>query len=178
MSQADPELHRDHPRSTAVIGGHPVHPMLIPFPIGLLVAAFVSDLLYLYYGTGGFANASKWLLAGGIFTALLAAVFGLIDFMGDDRIRRLNHALQHMIANVAAVVVAIINVAIRLGDERANVETLGVYLSGVTVLILIFSGWRGGDLVYVHRVGVHDEADRRRHGHGDGPGMHGDTDRR
>lgn len=167
MSQTDPELHRDrdHPRSTAVIGGHPVHPMLIPFPIALLVGAFVTDLLFLYFNTGGFANASKWLLGFGIATALIAAVFGLIDFMGDDRIRRLNHALQHMIANVAAVVVAIINLAIRLGDERANVESLGVFLSGVTVLILIFSGWRGGDLVYVHRVGVHDEADRRRHGH-------------
>lgn len=165
MSQADPDaparVTRDHPRSTAVIGGHPVHPMLIPFPIALLVSAFVSDLLFLYYGTGGFANASKWLLAGGIVTALAAAVFGIIDFMGDDRIRRLSHAIQHMIANVSAVVVALVNLAIRLGDESANIESLGVYLSGVTVLILIFSGWRGGDLVYVHRVGVHDEGDRR-----------------
>jgi uncharacterized membrane protein len=61
-----------------------------------------------------------------------------------------------MIANVSAVVIAIINLAIRLGDETANVESLGVYLSGVTVLILLFSGWRGGDLVYIHRVGVED----------------------
>lgn len=152
----------DNPRSTAVIGGHPVHPMLIPFPIALLVGAFVTDLLFLLYG-GGFANASKWLLAFGIGTALLAAVFGLIDFMGDDRIRRLGHALQHMIANVAAVVVAVINLVIRLGDETANVENLGVYLSGATVVILIFSGWRGGDLVYVHKVGVHDRDDRLSH---------------
>jgi len=164
MSQADPGPYKDNPRSTAVIGGHPIHPMLIPFPIALLVGAFVTDLLFLYYDSSGFANASKWLLGTGIVTALAAAVFGLIDFMGDDRIRRLSHAIQHMIANVSAVVVAIVNLAIRLGDEGAHVESLGVYLSGATVLILIFSGWRGGDLVYVHRVGVHDEADRRRHG--------------
>jgi uncharacterized membrane protein len=156
MSQADPDLDRDHPRSTATIGGHPIHPMLIPFPIACLVGAFVSDLLFLHFGTDAFANASKWLLAFGILTALVAAVFGLIDFMGDDRIRRLSHALQHMIANVAAVVVAVINLAVRLGDEMANVASLGVYLSGATVLILLFSGWRGGDLVYVHRIGVHD----------------------
>ncbi len=167
MSQADPERHKDFPRSTAAIGGHPIHPMLIPFPIALLVGAFVTDLLYLLYDTPGFANASKWLLAFGIGTALLAAVFGFIDFMGDDRIRRLNHALQHMIANVAAVVVAIINLIARLADETANIDTLGVYLSGATVLILIFSGWRGGDLVYHHRVGVHDHADRVRHSGGD-----------
>ena len=147
-----------NPRSTATIGGHPIHPMLVPFPIACLVGAFVTDLMFLHFGTGGFANASKWLLAFGILTALLAAVAGLIDFMGDDRIRRLGHALQHMIANVSAVVVAVINLAVRLGDETAQVASLGVYLSGVTVLILIFSGWRGGDLVYVHKVGVHDRA--------------------
>lgn len=160
MSQADPELHRDNPHSTAKIGGHPIHPMLIPFPIAFLVGAFVTDILFLRDGSEGFANASQWLLGAGIVTALLAAVFGLIDFMGDDRIRRLSHALQHMIANVTAVVVAIINFAIRMGDETANVGSLGIYLSGATVLILLFSGWRGGDLVYVHRIGVHEHGHR------------------
>jgi uncharacterized membrane protein len=129
--------------------------MLIPFPITCLVGAFVTDLLFLGYGDPGFANASRWLIGFGIGTALLAATFGLIDFMGDDRIRRLGHALQHMIANVAAVVVSIVNLAIRLGGDE-DVLSLGIYLSGVVVLILIFSGWRGGDLVYHHKVGVHD----------------------
>ena len=154
------ELNRSgHPRSTAKIGGHPLHPMLIPFPITCLVGAFVTDLLFLHYRTDGFANASKWLLAFGILTALAAAAVGLIDFMGDDRIRRLSHALQHMIANVAAVVVAMVNLAVRLGDETAQVASLGVFLSGATVLILMFSGWRGGDLVYHHGIGV-DDRDR------------------
>jgi uncharacterized membrane protein len=155
MSQSDPDVYRDHPRSTAKIGGHPIHPMLIPFPIATLVGAFVTDLLFLAYGDPGFANASKWLLGFGIGTALIAAAVGLIDFMGDDRIRKLGHALQHMIANVAAVVLAVVNLAIRLsGDE--NVLSIGIYLSGVTVLLLIFSGWRGGDLVYHHRIGVQE----------------------
>ena len=109
-----------NPKSTATIGGHPIHPMLVPFPIACLVGAFVTDLLFLHYGSAGFANASKWLLAFGILTALLAAGVGLIDFMGDDRIRRLGHALQHMIANVSAVVVAVINLVVRLGDETAE----------------------------------------------------------
>lgn len=159
MDRTEAGLAGDHPRSTAKIGGHPIHPMLIPFPITCLVGAFVSDLLFLYFGGAGFANASKWLLAFGILTALVAATFGLIDFMGDDRIRRMGHALQHMIANVAAVVVAIVNLAIRLGDDTAQVGSLGIFLSGATVLILIFSGWRGGDLVYKHGVGT-DEVHR------------------
>jgi len=159
----DRGMMHDNPRSTAVIGGHPIHPMLIPFPIALLVGSFVTDLLFLMTGDRGFATASSWLIGFGIGTALLAAVFGLIDFMGDDRIRRLGHALQHMMANVAAVVVAIINFIIRLDDPAGQIGNLGIYLSGAVVLILIFSGWRGGDLVYVHKVGVHDRDDRLRH---------------
>lgn len=156
MDRNDEPFRGDFPRSTAKIGGHPIHPMLIPFPITCLVATFVTDLLYLHFGAEGFANASKWLLAFGILTALAAAAIGLVDFMGDDRIRRLSHALQHMIANVAAVVVAIINLVVRLNDEAGQIQSLGVYLSGATVLILLFSGWRGGDLVYKHGVGMND----------------------
>ena len=154
-------MNGNNPRSTAQIGGHPIHPMLIPFPIACLVGAFVTDLLFLNTGDRGFATASAWLIGFGIGTALLAAVFGLIDYMGDDRIRRLGHALQHMIANVTAVVVSIINFIVRL-DDPTEVGSLGVYLSGAVVLILLFSGWRGGDLVYHHKVGVHD------HGLGEG----------
>src|SRR5689334_20806318 len=99
----------DNPRSTAQIGGHPIHPMLIPFPITCLVGALVTDILFLNSGDRGFAIASQWLLGFGIGTGLLAAVFGLIDYMGDDRIRRLGVALQHMLANVTAVAVSIIN---------------------------------------------------------------------
>ena len=160
MNQTDPAVLRDNPRSKATIGGHPIHPMLIPFPITCLVGAFVADLLFLAYGDSGFATASRWLIGFGIGTALLAATFGLIDFMGDDRIRRLRHALEHMIANVAAVVLSIVNLVVRLdGDD--NVLSLGIYLSGAVVLILIFSGWRGGDLVYHHRVGVHEPGQHR-----------------
>ena len=159
MSQADPGPYRDNPRSTASIGGHPLHPMLIPFPITCLVGAFVTDLISLSTGDRGFATASHWLIGFGIGTALIAAALGLIDFMGDDRIRRLGTALQHMIANVAAVVVSIINFAIRL-DDPSDIASLGVYLSGAVVLILLYSGWLGGELVYRHRVAVH-ERDRR-----------------
>ena len=149
-------MYGSNPKSTAQIGGHPIHPMLIPFPIACLVGAFVTDLIFLVSGDRGFATASHWLIGFGIGTALLAAVFGLIDYMGDDRIRRLGHALQHMMANVAAVVVAVVNFAIRLDDPAGDVASMGVFLSLAVVLILAFSGWRGGDLVYHHKVGVHD----------------------
>jgi uncharacterized membrane protein len=144
-----------NPRSTAQIGGHPIHPMLIPFPIVCFVGALVTDIVYLNNGNAGWAEASRWLLGIGIVMAALAAVAGLTDFMGDDRIRRLGDAVQHMIANVAVVVLEIVNFILRLGNDDA-VGSIGVYLSAVSVLLLLFSGWKGGALVFAHRVGVHD----------------------
>jgi|SRR5215217_5595228 len=152
-------MYGDNPRSTASIAGHPIHPMLIPFPITCLVGALVTDLLYLNTDDRGFAVASHWLIGFGIGTALLAATFGLIDYMGDDRIRRLGVALQHMLANVAAVVISIINFVIRM-DDPTDIRSLGVYLSGVVVLILLYSGWLGGHMVYRHRVAVQERPDK------------------
>lgn len=152
-------MYGQNPHSTAKIGGHPLHPMLIPFPITCLIGAFVTDIIYLTTGDRGFATASHWLIGFGIGTALVAAVAGIVDYMGDDRIRKLGTALQHMMANVAAVVVSIINFAVRL-DDPGDLASLGVYLSGAVVLILAYSGWLGGELVYRHRVAVQETPDQ------------------
>jgi uncharacterized membrane protein len=87
--------------------------------------------------------------------AALAAVAGLTDFMGDDRIRGASDAVKHMLANVTAVVIEIVNLFLRLHDDAA-IGNIGVYLSAIVVLILVYSGWKGGDLVYRHGIGVRD----------------------
>jgi uncharacterized membrane protein len=87
--------------------------------------------------------------------AALAAVAGLTDFMGDDRIRRASDALKHMLANVTAVVLEIVNFFVRLNNDSA-ISGIGIILSAVVVLILIYSGWKGGDLVFRHGIGVDD----------------------
>ena len=79
---------------------------------------------------------------------------GLTDFLGDSRIRALGDAWQHMLANVAAVVIELINLVLRWGHPEAALPSPGVYLSGAAVLLLAFSGWKGGNLVFRHRVGV------------------------
>ena len=144
-----------HPRSTAQIGGHPIHPMLIPFPIVCFIGTLVTDIVFLNNGDAGWATASRYLLAVGLVMAALAAVTGLTDFMGDDRIRRSSTALQHMLANVTAVVLELVNFFLRLNSD-AQIGKVGVYLSAAAVLVLIFSGWKGGDLVFRHGVGVRD----------------------
>lgn len=149
------DLHTRNPRSTASIGGHPIHPMLIPFPIVCFVGAFVTDIMYGSNGEAGWATASNWLIGVGLIFAALAAVAGLTDFMGDDRVRRLGDAVKHMIANVTAVVLELVNLVLRLRDPD-SINSTGVILSGIVVLLLLYSGWKGGELVYKHRVGVID----------------------
>ena len=143
-----------HPKSTAKIADHPIHPMLVPFPIVCFVLAFVVDILISRGDTGLFA-VSKWLLGIGLLFAALAAVAGVVDFLGDDRVRRLGDALKHLIANVTAVVLELVNLVLRLNDPEFVAST-GVYISAIVVLLLLYSGWKGGNLVYRHGVGVHD----------------------
>jgi uncharacterized membrane protein len=147
-----------NPRSTAQSMGHPIHPALVVYPIAFFTGAFVSDLAYLFLSADAFwATASFWLLVAGLVTAALAAVAGLTDFLGDRRIRALRDAWMHMIGNITAVVVELVNLILRLHDHAGPIASPGVYLSGLAFLILGFTGWKGGELVFRHRVGVADE---------------------
>ena len=145
-----------NPRSTASLMGHPIHPMLVPFPIVFFISALATDLLFLRNGAEIWATASAWLLGAGLVTAALAAMAGLVDFFGDRRVRSLRDARMHMIGNIVAVLVEAVNLVLRLDDPVAGAST-GVILSAVAVAILAFTGWKGGELVFRHRVGVHDD---------------------
>jgi uncharacterized membrane protein len=155
MATINREPPHDHPRSTAQIAGHPIHPMLIPFPIVCFVGTLVTDIVYSRNTDPGWATASHWLLAVGLGFAALAAVAGLTDYLGDQRLRGLGDALKHMLANVTAVVLELVNLVLRLNNDDF-IRSTGVWISAVVVLILLYSGWKGGDLVYRHGVGVRD----------------------
>jgi uncharacterized membrane protein len=77
----------DYAPSKAAIGGHPIHPMLIPFPIALLALAPVTDIAFAVTGAAFWAQMSLWLIAGGLLTGVLAAFVGMIDFIGVRKVR-------------------------------------------------------------------------------------------
>ncbi|MGE5269069.1 MAG: DUF2231 domain-containing protein [Thiohalocapsa sp.] len=147
--------HRN-PRSTASIVGHPIHPMLIPFPIAFFVGTFACDVAFWVTASAGWFEATLWLLGAGIIMALLAAVAGLTDLIGDAQIRALSTAWWHAGGNVLAVVIEIINWFLRYGQGTGAVLPTGIILSLVVVLILLFTGWKGWEMVYRARVGVAD----------------------
>jgi uncharacterized membrane protein len=148
-----------NPRSTASIAGHPIHPMLVPFPIAFFVATFVCDLAFWRTGNPDWATAGLWLLGAGLIMAALAAVAGLIDFIGEERIRALNDAWWHAGGNVVVVLLQLYNWYARYSEGTAAVVPTGLVLSLIVVCILLFTGWMGWQLVYRHRVGIADQTD-------------------
>jgi uncharacterized membrane protein len=143
-----------NPKSTAQIAGHPIHPMLIPFPVAFFVGAFVCDLAFWGTGNAMWATGGIWLLGAGLIMAALAAVAGLTDFLGDERIRGLNDAWWHAGGNVLAVVIELVNWYLRYSGGSAAVLPTGLILSLIVVCILLFTGWKGWDMVYRGRVGI------------------------
>jgi uncharacterized membrane protein len=145
-----------NPQSTAKIAGHPIHPMLIPFPIAFFVAAFLCDLAFWQNINPEWATASLWLLGAGLVMAALAAVAGLTDVLGDQHIRQLSDTWLHAGGNVVVVLIELYNFYSRYVHGSAAVIPTGLVLSLIVVCILLFTGWKGWELVYRHRVGIAD----------------------
>ncbi len=145
-----------NPASTARIAMHPIHPMLVPFPIACFVGTLLTDLAYWKTAEMMWADFSAWLLAVGLVFGVLAAILGLIDFFGSRLIRRLPAAWVHMVGNAAVLVLAFFNALVHSRDAWTSVVPAGLILSALTVLVLIVTGWMGWAMVYRHHVGVSD----------------------
>lgn len=145
-----------NPKSTVQIAGHPIHPMLVPFPIAFFVAVLACDIAYRSSGAAAFATAALWLLGAGLIMAALAALAGLTDFLSEPRIRALNDAWWHAGINILAVLISLYNFYIRYADPAA-VGWGGLIISLIVVCLLLVSGWKGWEMVYRHHVGVSDQ---------------------
>lgn len=141
-------------RATAQIAKHPVHPMLVPFPIGCFVGALIADIVYCATAEMMWADFSTWLLGVGVIMGVLAAIAGLIDFLSDRMVRAQRPAWPHMLGNLAVLVLATLNVLVHSRDAWTSVYPTGLVLSAIVVFILFFTGWLGWSMVYRHGVGV------------------------
>jgi len=132
--------------------------MLIPFPIALISAALVADVVYaVNEGEGwasGWATAAAWLLWGAVVMGALAALAGAVDFFGVGEVRAHEAAKRHAIGNAVILVLTIVNAVIRLGDPQQAVLPWGLALTAVAAAIMVYTGWLGGELSYRHMIGV------------------------
>lgn len=146
--------YHENPGSTAQIAGHPIHPMLVPFPIVCFVGTLVTDIAYYATANMIWADFSAWLITVGVIMGLLAAIAGLIDFLGNRLIRAQAPAWPHMLGNILVLVLATFNLFVHSRDAWTSVVPAGLILSAIVVLILPVTGWLGWSMVYRHRVGV------------------------
>lgn len=147
--------------SPASFGKHPIHPILVAFPIGLWIFSLVCDLIFLL-GWGGLVwkDVAYYTIAGGIVGALLAAVPGLVDLLSisDPKVKRIG--VWHMSINLLAVGLFAVNFFLRGGATPE--AKLPLTLSAIGVVLIGISGWLGGEMVYVHGVAVEPQQSSRR----------------
>jgi len=146
----------------ARIAGHPIHPMLVSFPIALFTVALVCDIARIVSGTSTpYWTLAYYSIAGGLVGALLAALPGFVDYLSLTRSRVRRLGLWHMTANSGVVILFLINFYLRRPSGPAAAggggKALLLVLSSVGVGLLGLSFWLGGELVYIHGVGF-DEA--------------------
>ena len=138
--------------------GHPIHPMLIVFPLGLLVTSVIFDVIRLLTGNGAFAEVAFWMIITGIAGGLLAAVFGAIDFLAIPAGTRAKQiGLVHGVGNVIVVVLFLVSWLLRR-DAPAAPGTVALVLSFLGLALGGVTAWLGGELVYRLNVAVDEGA--------------------
>jgi uncharacterized membrane protein len=144
--------------SRAKFLGHPVHQMLIVFPLGLLATAVIFDLIYLAGGAPTMAIVSFWMIAAGIIGGFLAAPFGWIDWFAIPRgTRAKSIGLWHGAGNVVVLLLFIGSWFLRR-DLPERPEALAFALSFAGAGLALLTGWLGGELVDRLSIGVDDGA--------------------
>src|SRR5687767_8590225 len=135
--------------------GHPVHPMLIVFPLGLLATAVIFDILYLIFGNRLLPTASYYMIAAGILGGLLAAIFGFVDWLAlPNNSRAKNIGLWHGLGNVTIVGLFAVSWFLRGNNVDFVPDGTALILSFAGVALALVTGWIGGELVYRLGVGV------------------------
>lgn len=148
--------------STVAIAKHPLHPLIVTFPIAFLVSVLATDVAYWLTFDPFWAQVSVWLLGAGFVSGIVAAITGMLDFLKIDRVRRRRAGWLHMGGNVAALTLTLINWVIRLrGGITGTIVPTGLILSLVVAGLLGLTGWYGAELVYRHKVAVIGESGRQ-----------------
>jgi uncharacterized membrane protein len=141
----------------ASVAKHPIHPMLVVVPMGLWIFSLAADFIGLAAGATRWRDVAFYTMAGGVIGALIAAIPGLVDFfsIADAKVKKI--ALYHMVINLTIVALYAVNLYLRYGGADG---ALPIVLSVLGVALLAVAGWFGGELVYVHGMGVQPSENR------------------
>lgn len=141
-------------KSKANIKGHPLHPILVPFPIAFFIGTLLFDLLGMVQDDEGFWRTGLYLEIAGIISALLAALPGVVDYLFTvpPESSAKKRAMTHGLINISMVIVFSVTYFYRKGNNTSAGVIIG--LETVGVILLFIAGWMGGTLVYRNQIGV------------------------
>ncbi len=140
--------------SAIAIFGHPIHPVLVTFPIAFLSGVAGTDLGYWLTQDFFWARAGLWLLGAGVLAGVAAGITGMIDFVKIPRVRKRRAGWAHMALNIGALGLSTVNLGLRLGNPAGAIIPVGLILSCTVAVLLMLSGWFGGELTFRHKVGI------------------------
>ncbi len=149
-------------KSKAAIGTHPIHPMLVPLPIGAFFLALIADILHASNHDPFWYRFAYFAIEVGIVTALLAAVFGAVEYFGVRMSAKgARVATWHGLINVTVVLMYAVSWWLRRHDGALGTPrfTPAMAIAVLAFAMLGVSGWLGGNLAYHHKVGVVENAD-------------------
>lgn len=139
--------------------GHPIHPMLIVFPLGLLATGVIFDLLHVIRGTAEFSTVAFWMIVAGVIGGLLAAAFGLLDWLaipGGTRAKSVG--LMHGVGNVLVTGLFAVSLLLRFNEPGYSPPAMSIVLELVAAVLALGTAWLGGELVDRLGIGVDEGA--------------------
>ena len=161
MAKLDEARHLDV-GSRIAIAGHPVHAMLVAFPIALVVGTLGADLFWWLTADPFFVRLGLWTSGWGFVMGLLAALAGTAELLAGPGIRRRPQSWTHAVVAMMLLATVGANWGLRLSDPQGAVLPWGALLSLGGLVYVVLAGWHGGKLVFEHQVGVTVSEDEQR----------------
>jgi len=144
--------------SKAKLAGHPIHPMLVVFPLGLLATSMIFDIIRQFSTNGTWSVASFYMIGAGVIGGLLAAAFGAVDWAAiPPNTRAKAIGFWHGLGNIVVVMLFVASWLLRRSTPE-DPPVAALLLSGIAVLLSVITGWMGGELVDRLGVGVDHNA--------------------
>jgi uncharacterized membrane protein len=141
-------------KSTARIARHSILRILVSFPIACFTGTLITDIAYAVTADIMWADFSTWLLAGGIFMSVLAAIGGIVDAVAGRRVRSQRRVWPVVIGSLLVLILALFDNLVHTRDAWTSVVPGGLALSAATVFVMLITAWFGSAMPYEQGAGV------------------------
>lgn len=139
--------------SAVALVGHPIHVMMVHFPIAFVIATLGVDVFYWWSGDAFWVRAGLWSTGMAFWSGVAASIVGTGELLLVRGIRLLEASWSHAVAAMTSVAIAGANWGLRLVDTQ-SILPHGLALSALASVMVGFAGWHGGKLVFDHGVGI------------------------